>query len=85
MDERRQSSLTEQDRKEIADLFEERIKKMASDGAFIGPIWRSGYDTMSAHGIDAMSLWLGRKILYFLVTVAISATMAWALFFKGGK
>lgn len=78
-------TLSEADKLALADLFEARIRKLASDGAFVRPIWREGYDNLSAHTIDGLSLWVGRKVIMVIIAAVFTATLTWAVIFKGGK
>ena len=78
-------SLSEADKTAIADIIEVRIRKLAADGAFVDPLWKNGYNQISKHGIDALSLWVGRKVVTLIIAAAFAATLTWALLFRGGK
>lgn len=80
-----QTTLTEADKLALADLFEARIRKLAQDGTFVTPLWRDGYDKMSTHTMDGLSLWIGRKVVYLIAGAAFTAVLTWALLFKGPR
>lgn len=76
--------MTDSDKAEIAEIVEARIRKLAQDGAFVDPLWRGGYDRMSAHGLDALSLWIGRKIVALIAAAALAGALTFAAV-KGAK
>lgn len=79
------STLTAADKEEIADLFEERIRKLAKDETFTKVVYKESYNEMSRHALDSLSLWIGRKIIMVVAGAALSSVLVWALLTKGPK
>lgn len=79
------TTLTDADKEAIADLFEDRIRKLANDDDFTKVVYKDSYNEISQHALDGLSLWIGRKIVMLVAGAALSAVLVWALLTKGPK
>lgn len=78
-------TLTEADKQALADILEERIRKLLKDGTLIKAIYKEGYEELSQHALDNFSLWIGRKIVMLVAGTVFTAILAWALITKVPK
>lgn len=76
------STLTDADKEAIADIFEECIRKLAKDETFTKIVYKDGYDELSQHALDSLSLWIGRKVVVLVTGAVVTAVLAWALLTK---
>ena len=77
--------LTNNEKEELMDMMEARIRKLAKDGAFVSPLWEEGYDKISKKTMDGLSLWIGRKIVHMISAAILTSFVAWAIIYRGFK
>jgi len=67
---------------QVADAVLQKLQAAASDDSVMEPVWKKGADTIGQHTMDAISLWVGRKVVHFVLAAAATAAIAWAVLTK---
>lgn len=67
---------------QVADAVFAKLQAAASDDTVMGPVWKKGANTIGQHTMDAISLWVGRKVVHFVLAAAATGAIAWAVLTK---